>query len=246
MTAIIGLVLLLLILPILAFLTLRLQSGEMSASLRPLPGTDELPGSVGRSAESGQPLHVSVGISGVGGQATSETWAGLTVLAQLADDAAACSTPLIVSVADPTVLPLAQDILRRAYARHGNLADYDLTQVRFIAPEPTAYAAGVMGILEREPLTSNIMVGAFGDEYLLMGEVGARRQVRQMVGAADPRTLPFAEATADELLVGEEMFAGGAYTSRLPVQIASLLTEDWLRWGVVAAILITAVVKIIL
>lgn len=246
MTAIIGLVLLLLILPILFFLVLRLQSGKITAELRPLPGMEELPGSIGRSAETGQPLHVSVGVGGVGGQVTSETWAGLTVLAQLADEAAACNTPLIVTVADPTVLPLAQDIVRRAYARHGNLAEYDLTQVRFIAPEPTAYAAGVMGLLEREALTSNIMVGAFGDEYLLMGEVGARRQVRQVAGIADPRTLPFAEATADETLVGEEMFAGGAYTSRLPVQVASLLAEDWLRWGAVAAIVILAVVKLVL
>jgi hypothetical protein len=118
--------------------------------------------------------------------------------------------------------------------------------VRFIAPDPTAYAAGVMGLLEREALTSNVMIGSFGDEYLLMGETGARLEVRQIVGAADPRTLPFVEATADEILVGEEMFAGGAYTSRLPIQIASLLAEDWARWVVVGAILISALAKILI
>jgi hypothetical protein len=42
------------------------------------------------------------------------------------------------------------------------------------------------------------------------------------------------------------MFAGGAYTRRLPVQVASLLAEDWLRWGAVAAIVILAVVKLVL
>jgi len=245
MMEIIGLALLLLLLPILFYLTSKVRAGKAGA-LRSLPGMEELPSSVGRSAETGQPLHVSVGVSGVGGTATSETWAGLTVLAQLADDAAACDTPLIVTVAHPTVLPIAQDMLRRAYARHGNRQGYDPTMVRFIAPDPTAYAAGVMDLLEREALTSNVMIGSFGDEYLLIGETGARKEVRQIVGAADPRTLPFVKATADEILVGEEMFAGGAYTSRHPIQIASLLTEDWARWIVVGAILIAALAKILI
>jgi hypothetical protein len=46
--------------------------------------------------------------------------------------------------------------------------------------------------------------------------------------------------------MGEEMFAGGAYTRRLPVQVASLLAEDWARWAVAAGILVIAVLKIVL
>ncbi|MEJ2734216.1 MAG: hypothetical protein P8189_11730 [Anaerolineae bacterium] len=238
----IGLVVLLLTLPALFYLTSRVRAGK-AGGLRPLPGMEELPGLVGRSAETGQALHVSVGVSGVGGVMTAQTWAGLTLLAQLANEAAACDTPLSVTVADPTVLPLAQDILWRAYVRNGNPEGYHPTQVQFVAPDPMAYAAGVAGLLEREPLTANIMVGSFGDEYLLMGETGVRRGVRQVVGTADPRTLPFVYASADDTLIGEEIFASGAYTRRLPIQIASLLTEDWARWAVIAAILITAAFK---
>jgi hypothetical protein len=240
----IGVVVLLLILPVLFFLASRVSVGK-AGGLRPLPGIEELPSSVGRSAETGQPLHVSVGVGGVGGGATAETWAGLTLLAQLADEAAACDTPFIVTVADATVLPIAQDILRRAYTRHGNPEGYDPTQVRFIAPSPLAYAAGVMGLVEREPLTANVMVGSFGDEFLLMGETGVRRGVRQVAGAADPRTLPFVYASADETLVGEEMFAGGAYTTGSPIQVASLLAEDWARWAVIATIVVVAILKML-
>jgi hypothetical protein len=207
---------------------------------------DELPGSVGRSAETGQPLHVSAGTAGIGGVATAETWAGLSLLSQMADEAAACDTPLIVTVSDATVLPIAQDILQRAYVRHGNPDGYDPTQVRFIAPNDMAYATGVLGLLERESVASNVMVGVFGDEYLLIGETGVRRGVRQIVGTADPQVLTFVYATADEAFVGEEMFATGAYTARQPVQIGSLLTEDWARWAVAGAILVVAVVKILL
>lgn len=241
----IGLVLLLLLLPVLFFLTYRVRAGK-AGKLRPLAGLKELPELLGRSAETGQPLHVSVGVAGIGGSVTAETWAGLTVLRQLAEAAAACDTPLLVTVSDATVLPFAQDILWRAHVRNGNPEGYDATQVRLIAPEPMAYAAGVSGLLEREPLTANVMIGSFGDEYLLIGETGVRRGVRQIVGTADPQTLPLVYATADETLIGEEMFAGGAYTAGLPVQIASLLAEDWARWVLVAGILVAAAIKLLL
>jgi len=241
----IGLVLLLLILPILLFLTFRVQAGK-GGELRSIPGMEGLPELVGRSAETGQSLHVSVGVAGLGGGMTADTWAGLTLLSQMADEAAACDTPLIVTVADATVLPLAQDIVRRAYVRNGNPEGYDPTQVQLIAPNAMAYASGVAGILERESLTANVMVGQFGDEYLLMGETGARRGIRQIVGTADPSTLPFVYASADETLIGEEIYAGGAYTSKKPIQIASLLAEDWLRWLVVAGILVATALKILL
>ncbi|HSR32941.1 MAG TPA: DUF6754 domain-containing protein [Anaerolineae bacterium] len=241
----IALVFLLLLLPALFFLAARVRTGKAD-EIRALPGMEELPGLIGRSAETGQPLHVSVGVAGVGGVATAETWAGLTVLGQLADDAAACDTPLIVTVADASVLPIAQDILRRAYARNGNPEGYGPTQVQLVAPDPMAYAAGVAGLLERESLTANVMIGSFGDEYLLMGETGARRGVHQIVGTADPRTLPFIRATADETLIGEEMFAGGAFAMRLPMQIASLLAEDWARWAVIFGTLLFTVFKVLL
>jgi len=240
----IGLVLLLLILPVLFFLLYRVRAGR-SGELRPLPGLDELPELVGRSAETGQPLHVSVGVAGIGGSTTAETWAGLTVLRQLADAAAVCDTPLLVTVSDATVLPIAQDILWRAHVRNGTPEGYDPTHVQLIAPEPMAYAAGVSGILERQSLTANVMIGSFGDEYLLIGETGARRGVHQIVGTSDPQTLPLVYASADETLIGEEMFAGGAYTTRLPIQIASLLAEDWGRWALAAGILIAAAVRLL-
>ena len=84
-----------------------------------------------------------------------------------------------------------------------------------------------------------------GDEFLLMGEIGAQRGVRQLVGAADPQTLPFVYAAANETLIGEEMFGSSAQASGQPTQIASLITEDWIRWAVIVAIPLVAIVKIL-
>jgi len=81
----VALVLLLLVLPVLFFLTSKVRAGK-SGNLRQISGLEDLPVSVGLSAETGQPLHVSVGVGGVGGLSTAETWAGLTLLTQLADE----------------------------------------------------------------------------------------------------------------------------------------------------------------
>jgi hypothetical protein len=240
-----ALVLLLLLLPVLFFLLSRVRAGK-AGPLRPLPGVDGLSETVGHAAETGRAIHVSVGVAGVGGPQTAETWAGLTLLSELADEAAGCDTPLIVTVADPTTLPLAQDILWRAHLRNGNPEGYHPTQVRFVAPNPMAYAAGVAGLLLWEPLTANVMVGTFGDEVLLMGEVGAREGVRQVAGTANPQALPLIASTADQALIGEEIFAGGAYTARHPMQIASLLTQDWGRWAIAVAIVLVAAAKMLL
>ncbi len=219
---------LLFFLPVMLFATSRIRAGRV-VNLRPLAGFDALRGLSAQAAESGQTLHISLGVGGVSGEDTAATLAGLTVLDYLAKQGATFDAPPTVTVADPTLLPVAQDVLRHAYARQGDMENYDPKQVRLISPEPIAYAAGVMDMLGHEPLAANIMIGNFGPEYLLMGEVGAKKGISQIGGATNPQTLPFVLASADQVLIGEEMFAGGAYLASLPAHIGSLVAQDVMR-----------------
>ena len=214
---------------LMAVFDLQVRRGRRSVKLRHIPGFDTLRGVVGRATETGRPFHVSAGVRGVGSQATAESLAGLTVLGCLAEQAAICDAQPVVTVANPTMLAAAGDVVRGAYARSGRVARYDPTEVRFVAPDPTAYAAGVMGILGGEGMEANVLVGGFGHEYLLMGEAGSRAGLPQVGGATDPHVLPFVYASADQALIGEEVFAGGAYLSSDPSHIASLLTQDAMR-----------------
>jgi hypothetical protein len=102
---------------------------------------------------------------------------------------------------------------------------------------PVAYAASVMGTLGSARVGVNVMVGAFGDEYLLLGEAGVRRGVEQFGGAADPAVLPFVVATADEPLLGEDIYAAGAYLGGKPWHLGSLWAQDLVRWLIVLVIL---------
>lgn len=229
------LVLLLIFLPILLFFTFQARAGR-SVPLRPIPGYTLLKELLGRALETGQSLHLSIGTAGIGEQATAETLAGLTALEYLVNQAAVGHVSPLVTVADPTLLPMAQDVIRRSDKGRGTPEKHDPARVRFIAPEPVAYAAGVMGLLEGEDLAANVMIGSFGDEFLLMGETGAKKGMTQLGGAVDPHTLPFIFASADRTLLGEEIFAAGAYLFGRPAHIGSLRAQDWIRWLIVAAI----------
>lgn len=222
--------------PLFFYALSRVRAGYMPR-LRPLPAFDLLSGMSSRAAESGQALHVGLGTGGISGPDTAISLAGLTVLEYLADQAAVSESRLVVTVADPTLLPAAQEVLRRAYAQGGKSEIFSPSQVRLLAPDPTAYAAGVMGILEGENPLANVTIGAFGDEYQLIGETGTKRDVEQVAGTGDPAALAFMHVTAHETLIGEEIFAAGAYLRGGGESVAGLMVQDWWRYLVVVFII---------
>jgi hypothetical protein len=223
----------------------RVQEGNLP-DLRSIPAFNALQGVTARAIETGKAVHVSLGLGGITGDVTADSLAGLSVLEYLADQSAAAGVPPIVTIADPTLLPLAQDVIRRPYVRGQELGDSATRQVRWIAPEPAAYAAGVMGVLGVEPVDANVMIGSFGDEYLLMAEATQRRKITQIGGASDPNVAPFVFATADQMLIGEELYAAGAYLTQKPWHIGSLLAQDLVRWAAVLIVVVLVVINTLL
>lgn len=72
----------------------------------------------------------------------------------------------------------------------------------------------------------------------------ADRQKTPVIAASD--SLPAQAvlyATTQEPLIGEELFAAGAYTQAGPGHAASLLVQDILRWFIVLALIGGALLK---
>jgi hypothetical protein len=227
------------------WLTLRVRKGKRYV-FRRIPAFDALSGLFGMAAEDGKTVHLALGDSGISDAHTAVVSSGLVVLRYLAEQGASLGTAPTVTVADPTLMVVAQDILLRAYQRKGMAAYYSSTDVHMVAPDPTAYAIGAQNAINDEDVAANVMVGHFGEEYLLLGEASAQRDIDQMVGTDDLNAHPFVVSTTDRALMGEEVFAAGAYLTERPEHIASLRLQDILRTLIVLAILGLVAVRTVL
>lgn len=243
LTPLIALLLAVVIPLLLLWFARRLRRGR-EYTLRPIRAYEALRGVLGRATENGKRVHVTVGSAGIGGDQTMAVSAGLSVLRYLADQGASMGVSPLVTVADPVAMMAAQDTLFRAYRQNGRATKYRGTDVALIAPDPTAYAVGAQDMATDDEVSVNVMVGSFGQEYLLLGEPGAYRgDLVQVAGSNRLSAQPFVAATADHALIGEEVFAASAYLDDRPEHVASLQVQDVLRIGIVIAIVVGVAIK---
>ncbi|MBN1314135.1 MAG: hypothetical protein JXA42_01660 [Anaerolineales bacterium] len=242
--AALGGLIVLIMLVLLLFFTHWIKSGN-PISIRPIRALQNLPFLTSQAVESGQKIHVSVGTGGISDIKTASTLAGLATLDYLAERGCGSGSPPSVTIADPMVLPAAQDSLRRAYVHHNRPDEFKLTQAEMIAPQPFAYATGAFTRLNSENIIANVMLGSFGPEVLLMAESGEQMGATQIAGADNPEAMAMLIATVDEPIIGEEIFAVSAYLNHLPAHLASLRTQDVMRLGIVAIIIIASLIRTI-
>ncbi|RME38549.1 MAG: hypothetical protein D6793_02515 [Thermoflexia bacterium] len=216
---------------------LLFRRGRPSES-RPIPAFDLLPPELGKSAESGAPFLFALGSGGIGGERTLTSVAALETLDGLTDAAVAYGTPPVVVVGDPTLMVLAEDALRRAWARRGTPERHNPAQVRFIGTQPAVYAAGVADLLSHEPIHGNILIGAFDEEASLVASAAEGRR-RFQSAAVDRLSSAGALYGADATLAtGEELYAGPALVTGIPRFLSSLWVQDFLRFVVLALLLL--------
>lgn len=217
-------------------LILRGRKGALPP-VRPLPAFQDLPGEIGYAAEGGGTIHIALGNGGLTGEDAITSLAALQALDALADTAVLYNAPPVITVGDATLFPLAQDVMRRAYERHGLLERYDPGQVHFVAPSPVAYAAGAAGVAAAKGVTTNVMMGAFGSEVSLIADAGARRDLPQLAAVAAPEAIGALYPASEHLAAGEELYTAGAQLSRERRYLAGLVTQDLIRVILALAIL---------
>ena len=220
-----------------------MKGSRSKTRIRSLPVFRELRGAIGYAAESGGMIHIALGRGGLAGENAVTSLAGLEAVDALADTAVLYNAPPIITVGDPTLLPLAQDVLRQAYERHGLVKRYDPSQVRFVAPSPVAYAAGAAHVVAAEDVTANVAIGAFGAEVSLIADASAQRDLPLLAAAADPEAIGALYPATDRLAVGEELYAGGAQMTDKRRYAIGLQAQDWIRLLLVLVIVLWAIVE---
>jgi len=206
--------------------------------VRPLAGIEAVDDAIGRATEMGKPI---LYVLGLGTADMIATIASFTILGRVAKRVAEYQTELIVPCYDPIVMTVAQETTKAAFLDAGRPDAFKEDTVYFVTQSQFAYVAAVNGTMLRELPATNIYMGKFFAESLLLAETGALAGSIQIAGTDEIAQLPFFIVACDYTLIGEELYAASAYLGREPILLGSLKAQDYAK----AAVIILAIVGVV-
>ena len=191
--------------------------------IRRIAGLEALDEALGRATEMGKPVLFAHGLASMG---SVSTIAAINVLSRVANRTAEFNTELRVANNDPVVLAVSREVVKESYLNAGRPDAYSEDMVFMVATEQFSYAAALDGMMVRDRPATNILMGYFFAESLLLAETGASIGAIQIAGTDSYTQLPFFITTCDYTLMGEELYAASAYLSREPKLLGSLKGQD--------------------
>jgi hypothetical protein len=210
---------------------------------RDIPAFTRMRHAVGRVVEDGTRLHVSLGRGALTTPQSASALAGLMLLRRLAELTSAGDQPPIATSGDAALAILSQDTLQTASQASAQGA-YDSTSGRLTGLTPFSYAAGAMTTIRDENISANVLMGNFGVEAALLTDAAERENTFILAASDNLTAQAVMYASAQEPLIGEELFAAGAYTDAGSLHSASLTVQDILRWLIIIVILVGALLKL--
>jgi len=210
---------------------------------RDIPAFARMRQAVGRVVEDGTRLHISLGRGSLVTPQSASGLAGLILLRRLAELTSAGDQPPIATSGDAGIAILSQDTLQAASQVSAQGA-YDPTLGRLTGLTPFSYAAGATTTIRDENISANVFMGNFGVEAALLIEAAERQNTFTLAGSDNITAQAIMYATSQEPLIGEELFAAGAYTDAGRLHVASLTMQDILRWSIIGVILLGAILKL--
>ena len=223
---------------------LTLWRRRSPGALRLIEAYERLNRSVGLAVESGTRLHVSLGRGNLFTTRAGSALAGLAMLRRLSERTSVSDRPPVVSSGDAPLAILSQDTLHSGYRAVGAEDQYRFTTGRLTGLTPFSYGAGTMSTIHDESISANILIGDFGAESALLAEASDRENASLIAASGDLSAQSIFYASSQDPLVGEELFAAGAYVGAGAAHEASLNVQDILRWLIILAIIIGSVLKL--
>ena len=212
-------------------------------ALRQIAAFTRLARAVGLSIEDGKRLHISLGHGGLFDGRGGSALAGLALLRNIAERTSVSDMPSVATAGDPTLGLLTQDTLQAGYHAAGVEDAYVHTMGRVTGLTPFSYVAGTMSIPQNENVSTNILLGHFGPEAGLLAESSERANTALIGATEDLAGQSVLFISAQDPLVGEELFAAGAYLNADPAHAASLTVQDLFRWLIILGLLAGSAAK---
>lgn len=213
--------------------------------LRPIRAYDRMIGIVGQTVESDHPLHVSFGSAGIGGESTLIALTAAELAYQLVRRAAVGDHSPLLTVANPSALPLAQDTLRRAFHVGTVNTRHNPSAARWLPSNgrSLAFAAALSAMLSDEKIGGSVLVGTFGAELALVLVTSSRMNQPAIAVSDRIEGQAVAYALGEKALIGEEMFVSSAYLDDKASEARVALTLDMTRYLLIAGMLVALLIS---
>jgi hypothetical protein len=235
----------LLVLATILLLALTLWRRRSPASFRLIDAYERLNRSVGLAVENGTRLHISLGRGNLFTARGGSALAGLAMLRRLAERTSVSDRPPVVTSGDASLAILSQDTLQSGYRAAGAEEQYRFSTGRLTGLTPFSYAAGAIPTIHDENVSANIIMGDLGTESALLAEASDRENTNLIAASDNLSAQSVFYASAQDPLIGEELFAAGAYVGAGAAHEASLNVQDVLRWLIILALIIGVGLKIL-
>ena len=226
---------------LIGFIYLRRKS---PAVFRRIEAYERLNRLVGLAVENGTRLHISLGRGNLFTSRSGSALAALAMLRRLAERTSVSDRPPIVTSGDAALSILSQDTLQAGYRAAGAEDQYRVSTGRLTGLTPFAFAAGTIPITRDELVSANVLLGDFGAEAALLADAADREDANLIAASDNLSAQSILYASAQDPLIGEELFASGAYIGAGVSHDASLQVQDILRWLVILAILVGSFLKL--
>ena len=212
-------------------------------TLREISAFTRLQRAIGLAVEAGSRLHISLGRGNLISSQSAIGYVGLSILDRIARSTSISDRPPVATSGEGTLGILSQDTQRGAAKYLG--VEFDPDRGRITGLSPYSYAAGTLSLIEEQEVGANMLIGSYGSEVGLITEAAERSESMTLGGTDNLSGQAVLFASAQEPLIGEETYAGGAYLGVGPMHIASLYAQDILRWVLIGLIIIGAIIKLI-
>ncbi|GAB4490070.1 MAG: hypothetical protein OHK0031_13610 [Anaerolineales bacterium] len=217
--------------------------GRKAPTFRDIPAFRQIRRAVSLVVEDGSRLHVSLGHGSLLTPFGASALAGLSMLRQLGESTSLSDRPSIATSGDGVLNLAAQDTLRAAHEALRIPQAFDVNRGQLTGLTPFSYAAGALPIMRDNQISTNVLIGNFGLEVALLTEASEREGATLAAASDNLPAQAVLYASSPNALIGEELFAAGAYNQAGNFHIASLLIQDILRWLLIAVLLIGAILK---
>ncbi|MFN2113343.1 MAG: DUF6754 domain-containing protein [Anaerolineales bacterium] len=222
-----------------------ISKDRKSDNIRPISGYQKILEEINVAVEDGSQLHISLGRGGISGPDAAAGLAGLSLLKQVIEKSSMCDHPPVASTGNAVLSILAQDTIQGTSKAISVSDQLKNPSGELVGVTPFSYAAGTLTTIRDDSVSANVYTGWFGNEVIWLTTASERQSSPTIAGTAQLPAQAIMYASASDPLIGEELYASGAYLGAGPMHMASISAQDVIRWIMIFLILISVLLNLV-